>query len=70
MKPDIKEMVKTFLEQNNFDGLVSNAEDNCACELKELFICGEYWQNCRAGHKVEVDCKAEGCEEIHDFHIG
>ena len=42
----VKEIVKNYLENNQFGGLCSG---HCGCELSDLFPCNG-------------DCPAEGCE--------
>jgi hypothetical protein len=68
---DVKEMVRTFLEERRFDGLVS---EFCGCSIEELFVCG-CENNCEAAYRYafvkdpQRDCpeyakcaeSAEGC---------
>jgi len=57
-------IVAEYLEKNGFDGLFNGFCD-CACELSDLFPCGEPdIHECRAGYKRPCNCGE------HDFHIG
>jgi hypothetical protein len=55
-------MVKKYLEEHGFDGLLSDNRD-CACLLADLAPCGEMSGACIAGHREECDCGE------HDFHV-
>lgn len=59
---DVKDIVKKYLEENGFHGLYE-PDNECACESRDLFPCGENPQYCIAGYKVPCDCGD------HDFHI-
>jgi len=62
---DGKQMIKSYLEQNGFDGLFC---DECGCSLDDLMPCGGDWAiKCRAGYKHQ-GCTEE-CGEGCDFHI-
>lgn len=64
------EMVRIYLEQNGFDGLVEK-DARCACKLDDLMmVCdGEYAMECEAGHIIRY--KEEGCPcgEGCEYHI-
>jgi len=57
----IKEIVKSFLTDNDFDGLYNPGE--CACLKDDLFPCGEPSEWCEAGYKAPCDCGD------HDWHV-
>lgn len=59
----IKEIVVGYLKQNNFEGLYH--DNDCGCELKDLFPCGSPPKDCQPGIKVPCNCG-----EKHDWHIG
>jgi hypothetical protein len=59
---DIKEIVKSYLEDNGYAGLWS-PEGECACVNDDLFPCGEVFSECEAGYKAACDCGE------HDWHI-
>ncbi len=67
--PTIREMVEHRLRADGFDGLWQCGGE-CACELGDLFPCGEPNSNCNAGYRgpcTGMGCAADGdC----DFHIG
>jgi len=60
---ELRDIMKQWLEANGYDGLY-NSQVDCACELSDLFPCGEPALECSAGHKTACDCK-----EKHNFHI-
>ncbi len=51
---NVKEIIKAYLKENKFDGLV-NQDGECACETEDLFPCCEEVGECEAGHKVKCD---------------
>ena len=58
---NVKEIVKKYLEDNGYDGLVG---DECGCRLDELFICDSL-DDCVPGHKVifgSLECDPANCE--------
>lgn len=59
---NVKDIVKKYLEENNFDGLVNRGE--CACKKEGLFPCSEMNEFCEAG-KIK-DCN--GCEHKLNNH--
>lgn len=65
---NVKEIIIEYLEKNGYEGI--SCEDECGCEISDLFPCGEYVGDCTPGYKVPCDpetCKAGGgCK----FHIG
>lgn len=62
----IREIVKKFLLQNNYDGLFCNKSDPCGCEVDSLFLCDiELLDDCKAGYKIPCTC-----ENNCDWHIG
>ena len=46
---NVIEIVKEYLQKNNYDGL---AGDDCGCELGDLMPCDGTYETCEAGHKV------------------
>ena len=56
---NIKEIVTDYLKKNEYDGLYHNDQE-CGCELNDLFPCGTYDYDCTAGYKV--DCSEFGDE--------
>jgi hypothetical protein len=58
----VKQILEHFLINRGFDGLF-NPDGECACEIAELFPCGESFSDCEPGYKVPCDCGD------HDFHI-
>jgi hypothetical protein len=57
---NVMEIIKTYLEENHYDGLV---EHNCACSctIDDLVPCGELRGRCEPGHRVPCAC-GEGCD--------
>lgn len=45
---NVREIVKTYLEQNGHDGLCSNS---CGCDKDDLFPCGNYPGGCKPAKK-------------------
>ena len=62
--PTVREIVATFLRDEGYDGLFC-PNDDCACQLSDLFPCGEFGDDCEAGYKEPCP---DGCGE-HEFHI-
>lgn len=55
----VHDIVKKYLTDNKFDGLVSNCGE-CSCTLDDLFPCGaEGVECCVAGHKTTCDSECE-----------
>ena len=50
--PSVYEIVKTYLQENGFDGLHDEAD--CACSIDTLADCGEMKEYCTAGYKVKA----------------
>jgi hypothetical protein len=50
MNPTVKEVVRSFLEDNGYDGLF-NSEFDCGCDLEELMPCEDYFSDCECGYK-------------------
>lgn len=59
---DCKGIVRAYLVEHGYDGLVSDGE--CGCSLEELFACDDSFGDCEPGYKVKCSC-GEG----HDYHI-
>lgn len=60
----VTEIIKDWLKEHDFDGLYS-VESQCGCAIEELSICGEIYQDCRAGYKAKI---GSGSED--DYGIG
>ena len=62
---NVMEIVKEYLQKNNYDGL---AGDDCGCELEDLMPCDcSYIMNCEVAHKVLVkDLTPAEIEEYED----
>jgi hypothetical protein len=56
----VKEIVKTYLKKNKYDGLYS-ATGLCGCEMDDLFPCDNNFDDCKPGFKkfcvADEDCK-------------
>jgi len=62
---DIKEIVRNWLRENNYDGLL-NIVDDCCCDQEDLMDCyNGRIPHCMPGVKRPCDCN----EERHDCHI-
>ena len=48
---NVIEIVKEYLQKNNYDGLVG---DGCGCDLADLMPCDCDVMNCEVAHKVLV----------------
>ena len=64
IKMKCSEIIREYLVKNGLDGLV-NVECECACEIDDLFTCGEWFADCEPGHKEPCDCE----HNDHNFHI-
>lgn len=64
--PNCVQMVRSYLEQNGYDGLFC---EECGCSLDDLMPCGrnEWSWSCQAGYK-KPGC-TKGCGQGCDFHI-
>lgn len=64
----IKEIVKEWLNQHDYDGLFN---DYCGCEISDLMPCGEPGMACEAGKKTPCP-GPETCEDGGGcpWHIG
>lgn len=49
----VHDIIKGYLVANNFDGLFN--EEYCACQLSDLFPCGECFDTCEPGYKTPCD---------------
>ena len=56
------EIVRKYLEDNGYDGLYH--ECDCACDMKDLFACGEDISECKPGYKKEREPGGE-----YDYYI-
>lgn len=63
---DVKQIVKQWLQANNYAGLCT---DTCGCEVSDLMPCDNYHHDCEAGYKVPCpgaeDCPADGDCPFH-----
>jgi hypothetical protein len=61
-------IVKKFLEENGYDGLVATGAE-CECEVSDLAPCGEMINDCLPGYKVpcsnENNLECGGCGSWH-----
>ncbi len=53
----IKDIIKTWLKDNGYDGLY---DDECGCEIDDLFPCGEPNEHCEAGYKIKFNHPEHG----------
>lgn len=58
MEFTIRDIVIKYLQENGYDGLVSNDGD-CGCRLDDLFPCTDYCLNCIPGYLVK--CEHDEC---------
>lgn len=56
----VKEIVKKYLEENNFDGLVNRGE--CSCKKSDLMPCCDNIEICEAG-KIK---QCNGCDHYSE----
>jgi hypothetical protein len=63
---EVGEIIKDWLRANDFDGLF-NGWMECACNLDDMYPCGEPQENCEAGWMTPCDgsCEFGNC----DWHI-
>jgi len=58
---NVEEIVKYYLKSRGFDGLHNDQE--CGCDISELFCCGDSGLGCNPGYKVTppagIDCGAD-----------
>ena len=50
----VKIMVECYLQDNFYDGLVSN-EGVCSCDIDDLMPCFHINYDCMAGYKVKLE---------------
>ena len=64
----VKQIVRNYLEQDGFDGLVSDSGE-CGCILTDLCPCGDMLDSCEPGYQVPCpgpdDCEHGGECEWH-----
>ena len=48
------DIIKGYLVANGFDGLF-NDDNGCACELRDLLRCQDYYDDCEPGYKTPCD---------------
>jgi len=65
---ELKEIVKEWLKQHNYDGLFN---DDCGCIISDLMPCNEPGTQCEAGHATPCP-GPETCENGGGclWHIG
>lgn len=65
---DVKEILKKYLTDNDYDGLFCPGK--CACLVDDLFPCEEMnYKTCEPGYKNECgDCKKDGC--VQGLEVG
>lgn len=51
----VKEIVKEYLKENGFHGLV-HEDSECGCERGDLIPCCENMSECEPGYKVKCNC--------------
>jgi len=56
--PDVREIVKEWLEQHGYDGLCSDNWE-CGCTLDDLMPCCEACTECLAGYKRPGDAECD-----------
>lgn len=64
--PTINEIVKEYLKQNGYDGLL-HKDEWCACLIDDLMPCGEPNPGCVSGYKGA--CTGGDCDGDCDYHI-
>ena len=68
MNKTVREIVKEYLKQNNYDGLFS---EYCGCTIDDLFPCCDATiYDCAAGYKIKCDPETCELDGDCDFHIG
>lgn len=65
-----KEIIKNYLLDNGYDGLVAESFIGCGCEAEDLMPCDSYCGDCKPAHKVpcpgeEICAYGGGCS----FHM-
>ena len=64
------EIIKKYLKDNGFDGLVNvDGGSGCGCALDDLIPCGECFGGCLPAYKVMCPqpCNSEKCDGEHDY---
>jgi hypothetical protein len=56
----VREILKDWLEKNDFDGLCCW---ECGCDKDELFSCGDYCADCEPAHKEK--CEKCGFNDVY-----
>ena len=54
---NVYEIVKKYLDENNYDGLYWEGE--CGCYKKDLHACGENFSECKPGNIIKCKCGEE-----------
>lgn len=52
----VLKIVKQWLEDNGYDGLMSPGGE-CSCLLSDLAHCCKDFSECRPSYRIECDCK-------------
>lgn len=63
----IEEIVKKYLMENGYDGLV---DDECGCCIDDLMPCDSETKNCRPGYKVIITEQNKDKFEDLDVVVG
>ena len=50
----VKEIIKKYLNDNDFDGLASG---HCGCDMDDLFVCNENFSECEPAYKISNPTK-------------
>ncbi len=67
--PEIRNIVKEWLEKKEYDGLY--LEDvGCGCLLGDLMPCCTPDERCQAGYQINFNNDKCSCGEGCDWHIG
>ena len=53
--PDVREIVKQWLQEHGYDGLVNEERCLVGCLLDDLIPCGFRCDDCQPGYKHKVD---------------
>jgi hypothetical protein len=48
---NVKEIIKKYLEENEYDGLYYNDGESCGCYIDELMPCDSVSPNCVPGYR-------------------
>jgi len=59
----IKDIIKTYLDNNNYDGLATHC---CGCSKDDLFPCEEVFTDCKPGYIIKCDHHC-GKEDPYSF---